>query len=52
MTLGPEATCSLGCMIFPALLLKAGAEPHTVLPLILKDTAGALWYLFCTQTKV
>lgn len=45
MTLGPGATHSLGCVIFPALLLRAGAEPHAVLPLILKDAVGSLLFL-------
>lgn len=44
MTLGPEATHSLSCVILPALLLRAGAEPHTALLLILKDAAGSLLF--------
>lgn len=42
MTLAAEATHSLDCVIFTALLLEAGAELHTVLPLVLKDAAGSL----------
>lgn len=40
--LGAEAAHSLGCVIFPVLPLRAGAELHIVLPLILEDAAGSL----------